>query len=348
MTNNKHLGIVFPEFERKLTETMDKHRAAGKKIAVTLARKNLPTRDADTHQPLLTIMTEAYNQTHAEHEGIIKIEVHRATHDRLAADVRKRSEEIDTEIEKLEQENLIERRALDGTVCPPLKRRNILAMVLVGVLSLGEVFWISTALQALGDIMPLTAMGISLALAGVQSLIAVAISKQMHKLEQTGQRMDMRTALLIAALAGMVISLTVMRGYAINAMESSMPSWLYLFIHIALIVGTVLSARAAFPSPEEKDGVRQLRERFQKIEEREKQCDTLLAEKKALEKTVLESEEHLSLVESQAHHLRNLVRTHFRESVAQCKTENLITRTDMTTPVSFHAPAPLLEFEQSA
>lgn len=342
MNTQKHLGTIFPEFDRKLTEAMDRHRAAAKKTAVALARKNQPTKDAPTSDPLFTATTAAYNQTYAEHQGIIKIEVHRSTHERLIADVGKRSLEIDATIETNDQENLIARRDLDGTIRPQPIRMNVLAVVLLGLLSFGEIFWAETAFEALGD-MPIISFLIATAITIVQGYIAIQVGKGIAPKE--GKRIDRKTIFFIAALAGMVVSMTVMRGYALDAMDSHMPSWVYFFVHVALIVGTVLCSRTAFPSKEERDEVKQLRERFEQIDARDEQSAALCREKKTLEKQVHDSEEHLSLVESQCQHLKNIVRTHFRETIAQCKTENLITRTDMGTPISFHAPAPLLEFE---
>lgn len=344
-THTKHLGTVFPEFDRKLTEAMDKHRVVAKKTAVALARKNQPATNAPTSDPLHTAAAAAYNQTYAEHQGIIKIEVHRQTHERLAIDARARSGDIDTQIETLEQENLIARRDLDGIPRPQLVRWNILGVILLGLLSLGEIFWAETAFEALGDL-PLIAFMIAVAITIVQGYIAIQVGKAIGRTD--GRIFNLRTALYALALAGMVISMTVMRGYALGAMDSDMPSWVYLFVHVALIIGTVLCSRTAFPSKEERDEVRQLRERFEQIDARGEQCAELLREKQSLEKQVQESEAHLSLVESQSRHLKNLVRTHFRETVAHCKTENLITRTDLSTPVSFHAPAPHLDFELSA
>lgn len=330
-------GSYDAETDKRLSEAASAIKREAKKDGAFFARKNRPTLNEPSLAPYVGRYRSAYNEVLAKEVGKIKPDMHEAKFIRFKEETTRKEKEIDTVIEKRDYENQLDARALDGKPCPKPKKYNPFAAILLGFIYAGEMYYNALAFAFLGGNM-LGAYLIGMTVTIIAGILAYAAGRNLARMEGGEKNLSLQTGLFILINLGIVIAMSTLRARMLDSTTMHTPVWVFFLVNIAFLAGSIVFSRLFVPSEKQKDADRETIDRHQKIKAREEEIKKLSAEKTELQKALQREEENYLFVMSQVRAITECVEAHYHETVEVFKTENLITRSDLGTPISFFEP----------
>jgi hypothetical protein len=335
--NTINYGYSNEKDEQELSEMAAANNAEARRKGIFLGKQNLPPLAEQSFDSHIAPFKANYGKYRAKRIGIIKPEVHETRFNRFCTVKTKREEEINAEIKNLKHENDLDRHNLEGKVKPEEKKRNPIFIVLLGIMYLTEFFLNALAFEFLGG-NPILAYCIGAGVTTLAGTLCFGIGKSLIRMETEGRKIYLQLGLQVAAALGLVVAMSVIRTQMLSDTEVPISPWIFFFINVAFLIGTVFFSRLFFPSQKETDESKELSKRFEAIEKREAEIRHLENEIKMFGEQYKEEEEKYLVIMSEVKNLCKRVDAHYRETVALFKAENLIARPDKGTPVSFLAP----------
>lgn len=327
-------GSFDPEQDRQILETANNLKREAKKDAAFFAKKNRPTLTESSLMPYTGRYKTAYEELLAKEFGRIKPVMQEEKFSRFKEDKIVRDQEFDTAIEKLEHENNVDRRALDGKPKPKTKKRNPLLLALLAIVYLGEWHFNSLAFAYFGGSM-FGAYLIGATVTLIEAILAYAAAKNISKFDEGTGKPYLQTVLYVGVNLGIVIAMSVLRSNINDSSTIETPAWVFFLVNIGFLFGAIVFSRQLVPSQKEKDIDYASSEFHSRIEEREAQIKLITAQKQKLAIQFTEEEKTYLHVLAVAKATQERIEAHFRETVEIFKTENLATRGDLGTPICF-------------
>lgn len=334
-------GSYDPQQEKDLLEAASSIKREARKDSAFFAKKNRPTLTEPSILPYVGRYKTAYEEVLAKELGKIKPEVHETKFNRFREDKTAKEKAIDERTGALDHENSLDLRALDGKTKPEEKKRNPLFAVLLGFIYAGEMYYNALAFAFLGGNMA-GAYLIGATVTLIEGILAYAIGRNLARMEEGGHKSYLQTGIYVLLDLGIVVAMSTLRAKMSDSTSLHTPAWVFFLVNVAFLAGSIVFSKLFFPSQKQKDADRDVLDRHARIAEREEEIKKLKGEKEALEKNFKQEEERYLFVMSQARRTSERVEAHYRETVELFKTENLITRSDLGTPVCFFEPIPAL------
>lgn len=330
-----------PEQDKRIAAKAETIKAGARKDGAFFARKNRPTLNEASLLPYVGRYGTAFQEVLAKEIGELKPQMQQTKFNRFKEEMAREEAEVDAHIEKIEHANHLDTRSLDGQPKPEIKKRNPLFAVLLGIIYLGEFYYNALAFAYLGG-NPIGAYLIGATVTLVEGILAFATGKNLVRIEQGDRSRYLQTGLFILINLGIVIAMSTLRARMSEGSQMQTPSWIFFLVNIAFLAGSIVFSKFFFPSQKDTDASRDIAERHCIIEERKAEIKQLQARKAELKKAFEEEEKTYLYVMSLVKSIEEQIDAHYREAVELFKTENLITRSDLGTPVCFFEPVPSL------
>jgi len=340
-------GSFDPEQDKQILEAANTLKREAKKDAAFFAKKNRPTLTETSLAPYIGRYKTSYEEVLAKELGRIKPAMQEAQFIRFKEDKQKHDQETDAANEKLEHENNVDRRTLDGKPKPKVRKRNPLLLALLGIVYLGEWYFNSLAFAFFGGSM-LGAYLIGATVTLIEAALAYAAAKNISKFEEGTGKPYLQTALYVGANLGIVIAMSVLRSNISDTSSIETPAWVFFLVNIAFLFGSIVFSRQLIPSQKENEMDCATSELHTRIEQREAEIKRLAGEKEKLAAQFAEEEKTYLHVMTVANVTAERIDAHYRETVEIFKTENLATRGDLGTPVCFFEAIPSLTIPKSS
>ena len=334
-------GLSDPEQNKRLASKADAIKQQARKDGVFFAKKNRPTLTEASLVPYIGRYATAFEEILAKEQGEIKSDMQQSTFTRFKEDMVKRESQIDARIQTLEHENQLDLRALDGKPKPHAKKHNPIFAIVLGIIYIGELYYNSLAFAYLGG-NPIGAYLIGASVTLIEGILAFAAGKNLVRIEEGDRSRYLQTVVFILINLGIVIAMSTLRARMGDGSETRTPSWIFFLVNIAFLAGSIVFSKFFFPSTTDSDTASATEEQHRIIEERTAEIKQLLSEKESLKKAFDQEEKTYLYVISLAKTVYEQIDAQYRETVELFKTENLITRSDLGTPVCFlHTIPPL-------
>lgn len=338
---NTTVGYVFPNADKKLKEKLLALRTGAVKLFSTLGKQGKPAQDDTDILSAVASIKAGHENLFSEEMHDIKPEVHHAEFMTLKAHTEDALATLATEEDTLTHNIIATEHTLEGKTRPAEQRREPWAVAVLVVFYIGETVLNALAFELSGD-MPLWAYLLGACTTGIEAVLAYHIARNLERLEAEGKRMDIKTAGLITVVAGIVVSMTMLRGYALRELGGSFPTWAYAFINAGLLFATVIFSKRIWPSGKEQAETAQLRSKFDEIDAWKERLAQIPAEKASLQKTLAEGKHAYEVVMSHVRHTGETISASYRETVELAKAENKIMRSDKKNPACFRKSTPAL------
>lgn len=330
-----------PEQDKRIASKAEAIKQQARKDGAFFAKKNRPTLTEPSLLPYIGRYATAFQEILVKELGEIKADMQETKFVRFKEEMTKKEAEIDSRIETLDHENRLGLRALDGKPKPQIKKRNPLFAVLLGIIYLGELYYNSLAFAYLGG-NPIGAYLIGATVTLIEGILAFATGKNLARIEEGDRSRYVQTGVFILINLGIVIAMSTLRAKMTDDTEMQTPSWIFFLVNIAFLAGSIVFSKFFFPSQKETDASRAVSEQHSLIDERKEEIKKLQSEKANLKKAFDDEEKTYLYVTSLAKTVEEQIDAHYRETVETFKTENLITRSDLGTPVCFFEAIPPL------
>lgn len=330
-----------PEQDKRIAAKADSIKQTARKDGAFFAKKNRPTLSEPSMLPYISRYATAFRELLVKEIGEIKPDMQQTKFNRFKEEMQKKEQEIDTRIDDLEHENRLDIRNLDGQPKPNVKKRNPIFAILLGIIYLGELYYNALAFAYLGG-NPIGAYLIGATVTLVEGILAFATGKNLVRIEEGDRKRYLQTGVFILINLGIVIAMSTLRARMMDDTQLQTPPWIFFLVNIAFLAGSIVFSKFFFPSSKETEAQSQASERHRIIEERTQEIKTLQQQKADLKKAFEEEEKTYLYVMSVAQSVREQIDAHYRESVEIFKTENLVTRGDLGTPVCFFESIPEL------
>ncbi len=341
-------GYFTPEFDKQLAEEVAPIKRDAKKDGAHYAKqaKSRPPLNESSMLPYIGGYKARFEAILIKKLDEIKPEVQTEKYNRFKEQKTKRDSEIDTEVAGGEHENRVDERTLDGKPKPKAQKRNIWPIIFLIILYLGEFYYNSLAFAFLGGSM-IGAYLIGATVTLAVGILAFVAGKILCRADEIGRSAYIKAAPYILIALAVVIAMSVLRANVQSAGDMHTPAWVFFLVNIGYLVSTIALSRIAFAPSKEQAVDCATSAIYKRIEERTAKIKLLRDEKLALEKALEQEEEEYQFVISKARRVEEMLNAHFREAVEGFKTENLITRSDLGTPVCFLQPVPPLQTKKS-
>lgn len=330
-----------PEQDKRIAAKADTIKQQARKDGAFFAKKNRPTLTEASLMPYIGRYATAFQEVRVRELGELKPDMQETKFIRFKEEMTKKEAEIDSRIEKLDHENQVDFRALDGKPKPELKKRNPLFAVLLGILYAGELFYNALAFTYLGG-NPIGAYLIGATVTLIEGILAFATGKNLARIEEGDRSRYLQTGVFILINLGIVIAMSTLRAMMTDDSQMHTPSWVFFLVNVAFLAGSIVFSKFFFPSRKDTDASSAVSEQYRVIEERKAEIKKLQGEKENLKKAFEEEEKTYLYVISLAKTVEEQIDAQYRETVELFKTENLITRSDLGTPVCFFEAIPPL------
>ena len=340
-------GSFDPEQDKQILEAANSLKREAKKDGAYFSKKNRPSLSDPSLAPYIGRYKTAYEELLAKQLGRIKPAMQEAKFMRFKEDKAKREEEIDRLIESHEHENHVDRRTLDGSPKPKVRKQNPVLLVLLGIVYLGEWYFNSLAFAFFGGSM-LGAYLIGATVTLIEAALAYAAAKNISRFEEGTGKPYLQTALYVGANLGIVIAMSFLRSNISGNSSIDTPAWVFFLVNIAFLFGSIVFSRQLIPSQKEKNIDNAVLEIHSRIEGREAEIKRLNGEKEKLSAQLAEEEKTFLHVMTVAKVTEERIDAHYRETVEIFKTENLATRGDLGTPGCFFEVTPSLTIPKSS
>lgn len=341
-------GYFTPEFDKQLSEEVTPIKRDAKKDGAHLAKAKTvrPTLTESSLTPYLGGYKARFEEILIRKLDSIKPEVQVEKFRRFKEQKLKREKDIDTEIDSLDHENHVDERSLDGKPKPTTQKRNIWPRIFLAILYLGEFYYNSLAFAFLGGSM-LGAYLVGATVTLAVGILAFVSGKILSRADELGREAYLKAAPYALIALAVVIAMSVLRANMQGAGDMHTPAWVFFLVNIGYLVSTIALSRIAFAPSKEQAADSSTCAIYQRIEERTAKIKALRDEKLSLDASLEKEEEEFQFVTSKARRVEEVLNAHFREAVEGFKTENLITRPDLGTPVCFLEPIPSLQISKN-
>lgn len=343
MKQSIQYGYQTPEFDTQLSAEAEPIKRDAKKDGAYLAKKNRPAKDEQSLLPYIGQYKARFEELLIKKLDIIKPEVQARKYARHTEQHAKDTSAISTEISDLEHASRIDERTLGGAPKPTPAKSNMLLYIVLGILYAGELFYNALAFAFIGESMAMAyVIGASVTLA--LGILTHAAGRILARTEELDTKAYLKAAPYLLTALAVVIALSVLR----STMQTSLghqgaSMWVYLLVNIGYIVSAIALSRMALAKSRGQDADREAAALHARIDERTAQIQTLTAKQKELDASLEKAAEEYQFVQSKATRTADILNAHFVEAVEGFKTENLVTRPDLATPVCFFESLPSLK-----
>lgn len=335
-------GHQYPELDKRIREKDAELKCKAQKDAKFLGMQNRPAPGDKSLTPYIGFIRSGYEELQAQVTRLIQPDMHTAKMQAHSVASEQKQAELAVKINRLTHENNIAENDLGGKVPDPRHGKNTLGWLFLGAIYLAELVFNAMCFEFFGDSL-LFAFCIALGISVCMFFLSRGIVSFFERAKTEGTRMYLVSGTLAALAIALCFVLSYWRSTLLNATGNvSVNPGLFTVINLALLAGSMLISYFHFPKREEKEAERELRTRFESIENRKKEIKQLTTEKDALEAQTREQVLHHQQIISLADHAMHHIDTLYRECTETFKSTLLAHRDDRITPDCFFEPIPSL------
>lgn len=339
MENNSNTkNIHFPEVEKILDSSRRELLENAKRDAKYYGLKNRPPLNEPSCLQYVAPIKTQCEKIRADVLTIIQPDRYITAIQTLEANTKTKAAEITADIERLEHENDVDMRDLEGKTPPEKRKPNYLGIALTIAVNLADLVINALSFEFLGHGL-FVSVFIGITVAGALFALATAIVRFMRRAATDGWKYYLAAAGCFAVTCGAfwVFSDFRTRMMTESGTEGLTPAVFFL-LNIFFFVASIVIPIVFFPAKKDVDSDKQLAARFSIIEKRKEEIKQKKSQLEALVKTADEEKARHIAILSYTAHTMNRIASMYQEAVAYFKGQNLLSRQDRSVPVSFSEP----------
>lgn len=339
-TDTTTYGHTYPELEKRILEKDSELKAKAIKEGKFLGMQNRPG-ISDRLEPYLGFIKSGYDDLRAQILQFIQPDVHTAKMRTDGIALEQKQAELAVQITRLTHENNVAEHELGGKV-PVAKKSNWRGQLALAICYLGELVFNAWSFEFMGDSL-LFSLVIAAGITMGMYLFARGILYCLARGAADRKMYAAAIALAIPALL-LIMVLSSWRSKMLGATSDvSVSPFVFAAVNLFLFIGSMLASYFFFPKQEEAQADRELRTKYDAIQERKAKIQELSAEKDRLEAEAREQALHHQQVISLANHAAERINTLYHETAEAFKATLLMHRDDRQTPECFCEPLPPLK-----
>lgn len=333
-----------PELENLINEKNNELNDQSKRKAELFAKRNQPEAEGDRLDHYVSEVKAGYEKLGAVIYHHLQPEAH-FPEAKWDADYYKNKEaETEKEIQKKTCEKYTLQHVL-GKFDPLIIRTRLwLAMLITGLIAIGDTVFIVNSFQVLGDNLLralLLSMGVSVSFFVFSHFVPFRIKEA-----ETIRRK--RIILIVTMLIATVVygATAMLRSTYLASKDVHISPVYFVIINLFLFIVSMLVSYYLLPTMPELKNNSQKMKQHKAICSKQNEIDKLVSEKKEIEKAGLENKKQRARIIYTANYALDIIRKMYKESIALFKSENLIHRTDGKVPQCFSDEIPEPDINQ--
>lgn len=340
MENNSNTkNIHFPEVEKLLDSSRKELLENAKRDAKYYGLKNRPPLDAPSCVQYTASIKSQCEKIRADALAIIQPDRYITAIQNIDANTKAKAAELTADIERLEHENDVDERELQGKTPPEKRKPNYLGNALTIAVNLVDVIFNSMIFEYLGHGL-IYSIFFGLGVASALYILSKGIVLFMRRAATDGIKYYLAAAGCFIITTAAFWEFSNSRSIVTADSAVSFSPAFFFILNMLFFISSILIPILFFPAKKDVDGDRELSGRFDVVKKRKEEIKQKKAELESLVKAADEEKAKHMAVLSYTAHTMNRIAAMYHEAVAYFKGQNLLSRQDRSIPISFSETIP--------